>query len=156
MTTPQTIELMAGDVGQSIHREAVAAAGSAIQPGHLIELTAAGTVQEHSTAAGNAARLFALPNLPVAGGIDDVYTVGSDVRYGVFKPGQEVYAWVAAAATAITLLTPLESAGDGTLRKQTTDAATDDTQRDSLVAYPLEAVDNSGGGTAVRIKVRVA
>ena len=47
-------------------------------------------------------------------------------------------------------------AGDGTLRLLSTSAATDDTERDSIVAYATEAVDNSGGGTAVFISARVA
>jgi hypothetical protein len=49
----------------------------------------------------------------------------------------------------------LESAGNGMLRKATTDAATDDTQRNSSIGKALEAVDNSGGGSPARIKIEV-
>ena len=153
---PQTIELNAGVGGEPQVKEALAASGSAINPGYLIEETTAGEVQEHSTAAANAQKLFAMTDLPVGGKISDAYAVGQTVRYGAFKTGQEVYALLAAAATAVTQGAALESAGDGTLRVLTTDAATDDTQRDSVVAYAIEAVDNSGGGTEARIRVRVA
>lgn len=152
----EVIELLADQAGCSVHNEALSAAGSAIVPGDLIEEIAAGTVQEHSTAAGNAQRLIALTNISNGGDVDQAYAVGETVRYGAFHQGQEVFMRLAAAATAVIIGTPLESAGNGTVRIQTTDTATDDTQRDSLVAYAMEAVDNSGGGSKVRLKVRIA
>ena len=152
----QVIELLTDPQGQFIHSEAIAAAASAVVPGMLVEETTAGELQEHSVAAGNAQKLFALANLTNAGTIDTVYPVGATARYGAAHSGQEANALLAAAATAVTRGAPLESAGDGTLRVQTADAATDQTQRDSVVAYALEAVDNSGGGTTARIRVRVA
>lgn len=151
----QVIQLLTDVNGSFIHNERLAAAASAILPGHLVE-EVLGKVQEHSTAAANAQKLFALANIANGGTIDDVYIVGESVRYGAAHAGQEVFALVAASATAITDGIALESAGDGTLRIQTTDSATDDTQRNSVVAYAMEAVDNSGGGSAVRIKARVA
>lgn len=152
----QIIQMLTDALGSFIHSERLSAAGSAIVPGMLIEELAAGTVQEHSTAAANAQRLFALSDLPVAGTIDDAYAVGTTVRYGAAHSGQEVYSLVAAAASAIVIGDALESAGDGTLRLATADAATDTTQRDSIVGYAIEAIDNSGGGTTARVKVRVA
>jgi len=153
--TPQVIELIAGAAGAFIHSERLAASGSAIVPGMLVEETG-GEVQEHSTAADGGQKLFALPDLTNGGTIDTAYAVGGLVRYGAANAGQEAYALVAAAATAVTDGAPLESAGDGTLRVVTSDAATDDTQRNAIIAYAIEAVDNSGGGTTARIKVRVA
>lgn len=151
----QVIQLLTDMNGSFIHNERLAAAASAILPGHLVE-EVLGKVQEHSTAAANAQKLFALSSLTNGGTIDDVYTVGETVRYGAAHSGQEVFVLVAAGAPAIADGDALESAGNGTLRKVVTDAATDDTQRDSIVVYAIEAVDNSGGGTAVRIKARVA
>ena len=153
---PEVIELLADTAGTFIHNERLSAAATAIVPGDLIEELAAGTVQEHSVAATNAQKLFALADLSVGGNIDDAYPVGSNVRYGAAHSGQEVYGRVAAAAPAIVIGDDLESAGDGTLRKVVTDTATDDTQRNSIVGSAIEAVDNSGGGTVVRIRVRVA
>jgi len=152
----EVIELLADQAGQSVHNEALSAAASAIVPGDLVEELAAGTVQEHSTAAANAQKLFALTNLANGSDIDAAYAVGETTRYGAFSSGQEVFARVAAAAPAIVIGDALESAGDGTVRKAVADAATDTAQRDAIVGYAIEAVDNSGGGTVVRLKIRVA
>ena len=150
MATPKTITLK----GDHIRKEAIASA--AITPGHLVEFGGAQELQAHGTAAVNARKAFALENDLIGGAIGTAYALNQTVQYGVFPQGAEVYALVAAAATAVTKGAALESAGDGTLRILTTDAATDDTQRDSVVAYALEAVDNSGGGSAARIRVEVA
>jgi hypothetical protein len=142
------IELSTGDAGRLIPDEALADSGTAIKPGHLVEPTATG-VKEHATAAGNPVqKLFALKNHANGGTIDDVYPVGDTVKFGAAHSGQLVNALVAAAADAITANQPLESAGDGTLRNKTTNGGT--------VAWSTEAVDNSGGGSEARIKVRVA
>lgn len=153
--TPQVIELLTDSAGSFIHDERLSAAGSSILPGHLVEETG-GEVQEHSTAASNAQKLFALTNLPIGGTIDDAYVAGTTVRYGAAHSGQKTYALLAAGATAVVDGAPLESAGDGTLRALAASAATANTQRDALVAYAREAVDNSGGATVARIEIRVA
>lgn len=153
---PQVIQLLTDTAGSFIHSEALSAAGSAIVPGMLVEELAAGTVQEHSVAAGNAQKLFALADLSNAGTIDDAYPVGANVRYGCAHSGQEVYALLAASAAAVVKGAPLQSAGDGTLRVLATSAATSQAQRNGIVGYALEAVDNSAGGSLARIKVRVA
>ena len=154
--TTTTVEQLIAMAGAGIHDERIAAAASAIKPGHLIEITTADEVQEHSTAAANAAKLIALTNLANSSDIDTAYTVGESVRFACYGSGQEVVLRLAAAATAVTIGAALESDGNGTVRILTTDAATDDTQRDSVVAYALEAVDNSGGASEVLIKARIA
>lgn len=58
-----------------------------------------------------------------------------------------MYALVAAGAAAIAQNAYLASAGDGTLVTAGLDEV--------AVAQALEAVDNSGGGSAVRIKVEI-
>jgi len=151
---PQTIELNAGIQGEPAVKEKLTAA--ALTPGHLVELTTSDTLQKHSTAAKTASKTFALTDTAVGGDIDTAYASGARARYGAFGSGQEVYALVAASAAAIVIDDSLESAGDGTLRKVVTDTATDDTQRNSIVAYAIEAVDNSGGGAEARIRVVVA
>lgn len=153
--TAQVIELLTNISGSFINNERLAAAGSAIIPGMLVE-EVLGVVQEHSTAAGNAQKLFALTNISTGGTIDDVYAVGGTARYGAAHSGQPAFALLAASATAVLDGTPLESAGNGTVRLAVSDAATDTTQRDSIVGYATEAVDNSGGGASVRIAIRVA
>jgi hypothetical protein len=149
----QVISLRGGAMGAPILSERLAT--SIISPGALV-IEAAGEVDNHGTAAGNAQRLFAQKNLSVAGDVDTAYAIGETVCYGAYHSGQEVSALVAAGAAAIVDGDALESDGDGTLRVVTTAAATADTSRDSIVGYALEDVDNSGGGTVVRIKIRVA
>lgn len=152
----QVIEALGGINGQSVHDEALSAAASAIKPGHLIEELAAGTVQEHSGTALNAQKLFALTDLTLGATIDDAYAVAALVRYGAFNTGQEVFGRVAVGSVAIVIGDALQSNGDGTVEKLATDTATDDTQRDSVVGYAREAIDNSGGSAEVFIKLRVA
>lgn len=152
----QVIQALGGESGKAFVSEKLSAAGSAIKPGHLLEELAAGTVQEHSTAAGNTQRLVALANISTGKTIDDAYLVGETVRYGAFSAGNEAYLRVAAGAAAIANGAYLQSAGDGTVITLATDAATDDTQRESVVGAALEAVDNSGGGAEVFIKVRLS
>lgn len=130
-------------------------AATIITPGMLLE-ESSGTVGFHSAAAANTNKLFAQANLITAGSIDTDYAPGETVCYLAYRTGDEVNALVAAAAPAIVDGDALESAGDGTVRKVVTDAATDDTQRDSIVGYAMVDVDNSGGGTSVRIALRVA
>lgn len=154
--TDTTIEQLNAMAGQGIHDERKSAAGSAIKPGHLIEITSADVVQEHSTAAGNAAKLIALTNPANGNSVDTAYLVGETVRFGAYSSGQEVSLRLAAAATAVPIGGVLESDGDGTVRIQTAAAATANTARNSVVAYALEAVDNSGGATEVFIKARIA
>lgn len=149
----KAIALLSGARGEPIVSEALS--GGAITPGMLIEKSGA-TVVVHATAADTAQKMFALSNLSTGGSIDDAYISGERVRFGVFSSGQKVNALVAASAPAIAVGDPLESAGDGTLRKVVTDAATDDTQRNSVVGYADVAVDNSGGATSVRLSVTVA
>lgn len=150
----QVISLVGGEKGAPILNERVSGEAG-ILAGHLVE-ESAGTVVKHSAAAGTAQKIFALPNMAIGGDIDTAYANGETVIYGAYHSGQEVNVLVAAGATAIADGDPLESAGDGTLRKVSTSAATADTSRNSTVAYAMVAVDNSGGATAVRISARVA
>ena len=153
MATPNTILLSPADGNLTI-RERLA--GGVITPGHLIELNTSDAYIVHATAADNAQKIFALENVANAEGIADAYASGETVRGLYAKRGDGVYALLAASASAIVIGNALESAGDGTVRIITADAATDDTQRDAIVGYAAEAVDNSGGGTVVRIKIEVA
>lgn len=152
----QVIQALGGINGNPVVNEALAAAATVIKPGHLVEEIAAGTVQEHGGAGLSAQRLIALTDTSTGGTIDDVYTVAATVRYGAFHSGQKTFMRLAAAATAVIIGTPLESDGDGTVRLATADAATDTAQRNSIVAYAVEAVDNSGGGAEVFVEVRIA
>lgn len=148
--TPQVIQLLSDAAGTFIHDEALSAAGSSIVPGDLVELTAAGTVQEHSTADGATQKAIALTNLANASTIDDAYAVGETVRFGYAHSGQIAYMTLAASQTA-TRLTPLVSNGDGTLKIATVSATT---LEGSIVGWPVEPVTTTGA--TARIKVRIA
>lgn len=150
----QVISLIGGIEGAPILSGRLAAA-SGILPGHLVA-ESSGTIAVHGGAGLNAQKLFAQTDLAIAGDIDTAYASGATVSYGAYGRGQEVNALLAASAAAIVDGDALESAGDGTIRLAVADAATDTAQRDAIVGYALESVDNSGGGTAVRIKIRVA
>tara|TARA_R110002096_G_scaffold16230_3_gene55524 strand:+ start:760 stop:1191 length:432 start_codon:yes stop_codon:yes gene_type:complete len=141
----QVISLVGGAAGAPILSERLAGVAG-IVAGMLVA-ESAGTVIKNATADALAQKLFAQTNVAVAGDIDLAYANGETVSYGAYHAGQEVNALVAAAAPAIVDGDPLASAGDGTLKKGTVATA---------IAYAIEAVDNSGGGTTVRIKARVA
>lgn len=64
-------------------------AASAITPGALIELTSAGTVQNHSTADGAAATILAVEDELQGGTIEDAYAEGDKVRAWYVQPGEE-------------------------------------------------------------------
>ena len=144
--------------GRGIRKEA--AAGGTITPGDLLNIDSTGKLIRHASAAMRAAPLFAvesegLNNEPqTAGGINNDYVSGDFVQAEYLYCGCEVYALVAASASAIVIGNMLESDGAGGLRLLTnfTDAEIDSIGG-GAIAQALEAVDNSGGGARARIKV---
>lgn len=138
--------------GTPLRHEDVAIA--AITPGYLVEQIAAG-VQKHSGAGLNATPTFAVEREMVGDGIDVDYAALDTVLLATARPGDIINAVLAASAAAIVRGDDLESDGDGTLRIATADAATDTAQREAMVGRAEEAVDNSGGGTEVRILVMI-
>jgi len=111
-------------------------ASEAITPGHLIQFNSS-QWRKHADAAKNAQPTFALERDEMGKDIDTAYAANDYVKAGFFHTGDKVNALIASGQD----LNPgdaLESAGDGTLRALATDAATDDTQRTSVVAYSAE------------------
>lgn len=139
--------------GYPMRKEAVA--GGGITPGHLINLNSTNKVVVHAGAAKSASAMFAIENEVIGNGIDVAYVANDNVLYGIFQPGDEVYALVAAAASAIVIGDLVESAGDGTVRKVATDTATSQDERHGLVGRALQAVDNSAGGTPARLLIEI-
>lgn len=146
-------------------------ASEAITPGHLVEIVPsggdAGKLRKHATAAGDAAPYFAAESLVPSlansqtAPIDLAYATSSVARWVIGQSGDEIYAWVPASATAIKDGDQLTSNGDGTLKKYAAQAsneggtATYTIQARAVVARAAEDLDNSGGGSAARIRVRV-
>ncbi len=123
MANPKTISLR----GCPERREGVA--NAAITPGYLVEQMTTGKYRKHATAGGvHPGRLFAAEQEWTGKSIDTAYASDEQLPILNCKPGDQVYALVAASAAAIAIGDLLESAGDGTLRK--------------AVAY---LTDNSGG-----------
>lgn len=140
-TTTKTIELY----GMGLQHEEIVTDAS-VTPGMLVTRTATG-VRPHNVAGATATPTFAVENGAVGRGIDDAYTVGEQCIYKAYAVGSGVNALAHAGGAAIAVGAFLKSAGDGTL-----ELAGDD---EVAVAQALEAVDNSGGSSAVRIAVEV-
>lgn len=127
-------------------------ASEAITPGHLIELSG-GQWRKHTGSATNAPPIFALEREELGLDIDTAYAIGDYVKAGRMSKPSKVNALIASGQN-ITANDYVESAGNGTLKKVATDAATDDTQRLSLVG---QADETSGAVTVLtRLKVWIA
>lgn len=141
-------------LGEPIYDEDTAAA-EAITPGHLVDFNGSGLLIKHAGAALNAAPWFALERDEMGKDIDAAYAIGDTVKTGHFAPGMRVNALLAPAAAAVAKGAFVESAGNGTVRILTANAATAQSARRSVVGKALEAVDNSAGGTAARLRIIV-
>lgn len=122
-------------------------AGGAVTPGDLVLTNAAGASIRHNVAGGYAEAVFAKEDYFQGKTINDDYASGDLVQLHRAQKGDEIYAFVAAAAVAIVLTDFLTSDGAGGLKK----AATTDIR----VAAPIEALDNSLVGTRARLRIRV-
>lgn len=137
---PRTIML----VGKELSLTKELAAGGAITPGDQLIINSSGAYIRHGTAGLQGPRIVADAVDYNGKGIDDAYASGDWVFAWVINAGVEINATVAAAAPAIVRGDFLTSAGDGTLKKTTTPA--------EYSYMALESVDNSAGGSKVRIK----
>ncbi len=140
---PNTIALKGG----FIRKEAEASAG--ITPGHLVQFGGGNDLQVHGSAGGVGRKAFALENDLIGDAIGDAYVSGDSVQYGVFESGAEINAWLNYGENA-SKGDGLVSAGDGSL------AVVGSGEDASIVAYAMEAVNNTSGGVDVRIKVEAA
>jgi hypothetical protein len=121
-------------------------AGGAITPGHLITRGTTGTMTV-AAAASEGLSHFALMQDFVGKDINTAYASGDRVAFIVGQPGDEVNALVPAAAAAIVIGDLLQAGAGGTLIKRTS--------TNKIFAVALAAVDNSVGGTAVRLRVEL-
>jgi hypothetical protein len=150
--------ILGGDEDPTIDE---AVADATITPGDLIKRTSTGVIR-HATAAGNAMQIFAINSASQNRGIDSDYVAAEIVPFVIAESGTVINARVAAAATAIAVGDFLESAGNGTLRKHVAQSVNEagsasiyTIQVAAIVGIALEAIDNSGGGTAVRIRAEI-
>lgn len=120
-------------------------ASEAITPGHLVEIHSTSSIRRHATAAGAAARNFALDRVELGDDIDTPYAIGDTVKVGAFPPGSRVNAIIASGQN-IARGAFLESAGDGTLRVYASGVR---------LGVALESVNNSAGPSAARLRTEV-
>jgi hypothetical protein len=129
-------------LGQPIYNEDGVAA-EAITPGMLVNGTT--SLIKYATAGGAAAPAFALERDEMGKDIDTPYAIGDTVKIGVFHKGQHVNALIAIGQN-IAANARLEAAADGTLKVFAAGV---------ILARALEAVDNSAGGAAARLRVEI-
>jgi hypothetical protein len=130
---------------EALYKEADVAEG--VTPGHLVALNAQGKMIKHAVAGRAAPVRVAVENDFFGKGIDDAWVVNDR---GLFQPLDTACEWmalVAAGAPAIAYNDLVESAGDGTVRKTVVAA--------NAIGRATEAIDNSAGGAAVRLRVEV-
>ena len=121
-------------------------AAGTITPGMLVEVTTADKLQAQSTTSVAVLKAFALEDDMNGKEISDNYVADDYVQSAILCSGAEVLAFLAAGGTAVAIGNMLEAAGDGSLKKFSAGV---------VVAQALEALDNSGGGSMARLKVRI-
>jgi len=148
--------------GDPLQKEKVAA--GTITPGDLIERTSAGKVQRHSTKGGDAFPImFAIEDSLQGNEIGDNYSTGDQVQFVCPRPGDEIYAYLAQGEN-VSIGDPLESDGDGKLRKHTTKTVAASSAQElsetiysqPVVGIALEALDlSTSADSDTRIKIEI-
>lgn len=139
---PRTIILKGKE--RSVMKELVAAA--TITPGMQVALTSAGKWTPQATALVQSLSAWAVEYDLTGRGIDDNYSANDWVQAFIVPPGSEINALIPASAVAIVIGDPVTSNGNGMVKKA--NGTTDIT-----LGYALQAVDNSAGGSAVRLQI---
>lgn len=124
-------------------------AAEAITPGMIVQENASAQFIKNDRVGGTNNRvpvLVAVEDTLHGYGIDDVWASGARVVAQHLRSGCEFMALVPAAAAAIAYDDPLTTAADGVLVKGT---------EVNCVARARAAVDNSAGGTSVRLRALV-
>lgn len=152
-TTYKTITIQAE---AQVRREAQASV--ALTPGELLEWSG-GKLIPHGTAGGmlKGGKLVCLetqhPDSDLSATIDVDYVADDTVYFTHAKPGDVYNMFLAAGESATAGVSVLQSDGAGALAVQATLDAT--LIEGSVVGVAENTVDNSGGGTRVRIRVRI-
>jgi len=150
-STPNTILLQRNTGGEpTVFERTVVTA--VITPGMYV-LFSSGSVKPHDSAADvDAPNIIAIenayidPRVVTDAPIDATYAVGKKAKLIFPQTGDMLYAFLEAGAN-VAEGAPLEHNGAGYLQAYSSG---------KIVAYAAEAKDNSGGGSAVRIRVWAA
>lgn len=134
--------------------------GSAkITPGHLLQFDTNGDVTTHATAGGNTiGTMVAVEQDWLGKEIGNEYAVSDLVQIALAQKGN-ILNMLLALGENVVKGDPLESTGDGTLRKHAhpqvdSNGSFTDGQilyGDPIVGYAWEAVNNAGSSSSVRI-----
>ncbi len=137
--------------GDPLQKEAPVQAAQTVIPGQLVERIGI-NVQPHSTANGSAEPLFARERDLFGKDKDEVIPAGDQCMFVAGRQGDEIQAFLLDGENVVEG-DELVSAGTGAL--QSAPAPVAGTPSDRVVAYAIEAVNNTSGGD-VRIEVEVA
>lgn len=111
-----------------------------LKPAHLLNMRTDGKLIKHATAAATSLIVrVALENTVTGLDINTAYAAGDTVPYFIPEPGMVLSMWLKDAEN-VAINDKLESAGDGTLQKQTTGAT---------VARAAVALNNTSGAAAL-------
>ena len=134
--------------GDFLHKEGRAATAT-IYPGMAVMVNSAGKVAIDSTAITLAVVKRIVREDDMHGqGLDVNYLVDQQVVYGIPQPGGEVNVRIAAGASAIVI-------GDNIVKQTTGLFAKSTLATDFVYGVATEAIDNSGGGSAVYLSIEV-
>jgi len=128
-----------------VYNEADAA--EAITPGHVVALNNLAKAIKNTAVDIVTPITVAVENDIFGKGLDDAYAINDRVIYQHLRAGCEFMALVPAAAPAIAFGDPISLVTGGCVAKGTLATA---------IGKARQAVDNSGGGSAVRLRVLVA
>ena len=158
-TASHTIVLRSNNPDNMMQRvqEAPCQAAVTVTPGHLLAWGTTNTVKPHATADGALeGRKVAVENPWSDHGngaaIDHAYAAGETVAFIFAQSGDVLYMWLEDEAN-VAKGAPLAPNGSGELQAITVDATV---VEESVFGYAEEAVNNTGGSGAVRIRVRAA
>lgn len=156
MATPKTILLRVNSRHEDRPLFEAPATDALIMPGHFIQLLSTGKADANTTTAIWSPKWIAVenpyidPTVVSTIAIDTPYAEDDSVRYVRLQPGDEVYALLTDEEN-VAIGEPLGPSGTaGEVISATT--ATDET----VFGIALEAVDNTGGSGALRIRMAIA
>lgn len=131
-------------------------AGGTITPGMLIEVyrasAAVAKVRAHNASEDSAIPMFACEDQEQGHDMSDNYSSGDQVKCRTFRSGDLVAALTLADET-IQIGTKLESNGDGTLKAQTIDAASEASYM-SWIATAEEDLSGNTSNTLCKVRIR--
>lgn len=134
----------------NIDVQKVAAEG--ITPGSLIELNSDDKFQNHATAGGTVFPCFALVDVWQGNKYDDDYSTGDECFGWYPTPGDIVEnAILNGNSTNIAIGDPLESVGNGRLRKSEESSEGTSSYSQNIVGFALEAVTTDGERAAIQV-----